>query len=161
MISYTISGVTDLVATISRLTDSIRAELKSEMEYIIADLTAGVVADKLSGQVLNRVSGRLAAGVSGKVDDVAGGAITGTTFVSGVPYAAIQEYGGTTSPHEILPNVALALRFEVPGGIRFAARVNHPGSKMPERSYLRSELHDMSAQILQSLQDAVERGVAK
>ena len=161
MINYTISGVTGFTETVMRLTDNIRAELKSEMEYIIADLTAGVVANKLSGQVLNRVSGKLAAGVSGRVDEVAGGPITGMTFVNGVPYAAIQEYGGTTGPHEILPNVAKALVFEIPGGLRFAARVEHPGSKMPERSYLRSELHDMSAQILQSLQDAVQRGVTK
>jgi hypothetical protein len=41
------------------------------------------------------------------------------------------------------------------GGVQhFARRVEHPGSLIPERSYLRSALDDMKDEILASLTDA-------
>ena len=69
-------------------------------------------------------------------------------------YAAIQEYGGKTSAHEILPVKGDVLAFVVGGGQHFARRVEHPGSLIPERSYLRSSLDDMKDEILAALADA-------
>ena len=69
-------------------------------------------------------------------------------------YAAIQEYGGKTSAHEILPVKAQALAFVIGGGQLFARRVEHPGSLIPERSYLRSSLEDMQREILAALAEA-------
>jgi phage gpG-like protein len=71
-----------------------------------------------------------------------------------VKYAAIQEYGGKTSAHEILPVKAQALAFVVGGVQRFARRVEHPGSLIPERSYLRSSLDDMRQEIVDALAEA-------
>jgi phage gpG-like protein len=71
-----------------------------------------------------------------------------------VKYAAIQEYGGKTSAHEILPVKAQALAFVIGGVQRFARRVEHPGSLIPERSYLRSSLEDMKGEILAALAEA-------
>jgi phage gpG-like protein len=68
-----------------------------------------------------------------------------------VKYAAIQEYGGKTGAHEILPDKAKALAFLVAGAMRFARKVEHPGSVIPERSYLRSSLDEMSDEILAAL----------
>jgi hypothetical protein len=64
-----------------------------------------------------------------------------------VKYAAIQEFGGTIAPHEIVPDKAKALAFAVGGKQVFAARVNLPAVTMPERSYLRSSLGEMAGEI--------------
>ena len=73
--------------------------------------------------------------------------------VGDVKYAAIQEYGGKTGAHEILPSKAKALAFVVGGALRFARKVEHPGSLIPERSYLRSSLDEMSGAIVAALAD--------
>ena len=68
-----------------------------------------------------------------------------------VKYAAIQEYGGKTSAHEILPQKALALAFIAGGALRFARKVEHPGSLIPARSYLGATLDGMSDEIIAAL----------
>ena len=40
----------------------------------------------------------------------------------------------------------------------FARIVHHPGSKMPERSFLRSSLTDQAAEITAGLKEAALRG---
>ena len=47
--------------------------------------------------------------------------------------------GGRTAAHEILPDKAQALAFVVGGALRFARRVEHPGSTIPARAYLALE----------------------
>ena len=69
-------------------------------------------------------------------------------------YAAIQEYGGKTSAHEILPAKGDVLAFVAGDGQHFARRIEHPGSVIPERSYLRSSLEDMNDEILAALAGA-------
>ena len=69
-------------------------------------------------------------------------------------YAAIQEYGGKTSAHEILPAKGDVLAFVAGDGQHFARRIEHPGSVIPERSYLRSALEDMKDEIVAALADA-------
>jgi len=62
--------------------------------------------------------------------------VTGTNIEgekgTSVPYGAIQEHGGTTKPHVIVPKRASVLSF----GGRFYKKVNHPGSVIPPRPYL-------------------------
>jgi phage gpG-like protein len=110
-----------------------------------------VKSDKLDGAVLNSRSGALkdsiAAEVSGDSAD-----FTATVGSFGdVKYAAIQEYGGRTAAHEILPDKAAALAFLIGGAMHFARRVEHPGSLIPERSYLRSSLDEMRDEIIATL----------
>ena len=76
-------------------------------------------------KILQR-SGRLASSIVQAFD--ASSAQVGTNLV----YAAIQNFGGETKPHTILPKNGKALAF---GGI-FAKKVNHPGSKIPARPFL-------------------------
>ena len=66
-------------------------------------------------------------------------------------YAAIQEFGGRTAAHDIVPDKARALAFVVAGRRVFARIVHHPGSTLPARSYLRSSLADMAGEIAASL----------
>jgi hypothetical protein len=46
------------------------------------------------------------------------------------------------------------LAFIAGDGLHFARRVEHPGSLIPERSYLRSALADMTDEILAALANA-------
>lgn len=84
-------------------------------------------------------------------------------------YAAIQERGGRTRPHVIMPRNAAVLAWQSGSKIRFrksdgkamkagkimtfAKRVNHPGSKIPARPYLRPALQE-AVPVIQSLVDA-------
>lgn len=94
---------------------------------------------------------RMQSSVSTSVED-GGNFIYGVVRASGLPFLAIQEYGGVTSPHDIFPVNAQALHFMTPhstqlrpGGLAaisdvFTPVVHHPGSVLPERSYLRYAL---------------------
>lgn len=57
---------------------------------------------------------------------------------SNVVYAGILEEGGTTKPHVIRPVNGKALAF----GGRFFKKVNHPGSKIGGRHYVRRGVTD-------------------
>lgn len=104
----------------------------------------------LSGAVLESRSGALKASISADLDAVGDG-VAVTIASSGVPYAAIQEHGGTTPPHDIVPVKARALAFA--GG--FAARVHHPGSVIPARAPLGGALDALRDDIAFGLKDAV------
>jgi hypothetical protein len=92
--------------------------------------------------------------------------IDGQVKASGLPYLAIQEYGGRTRPHEIFPVNATVLAFMAPAklgfsgvsesGMVFAKHVNHPGSNIPERSYMRSALAMRRAAIIAAFQRTAE-----
>ena len=115
--------------------------------------------DKLSGAVLNSRSGALRDSIVASVSADADGVVASVGSVGDVKYAAIQEYGGKTSAHEILPVKAQALAFVAGGAQRFARRVEHPGSLIPERSYLRSSLDEMRDEILAALAEAAARSM--
>ncbi len=108
------------------------------------------VEANLSGEVLQARSGALKASL---VADLAADAdgIVASVASTGMPYAAIQEYGGITPPHDIVPVKARALAFA--GG--FAARVHHPGSAIPARAPLGSALDVLRDEIAGGLKDAV------
>jgi len=72
-----------------------------------------------------------------------------------VPYGAIQEFGGTTRAHLIAAKQAKALAFSLGGQLVFAKRVNHPGSRIPAHSFLRSALAELAPEALATLRDAV------
>lgn len=151
-----IVGVEEVQTQLLGITTRIREELKAEMEFVVAELVQYVVSDKLSGQVLNRITGKLAGSVSGRVTEFSG--LVGTVYAN-TAYAGIQEYGGRTAAHEILPTIKQSLRFPYNGEVVFAKKVNHPGSRMPERSYLRAGLADLKSKIIQDLQAAVVRAI--
>lgn len=117
----------------------------------LADL---VKSDKLAGGVLNARSGALSDSIVASVSAGVDGVLASVGSEGDVRYAAIQEYGGKTSAHEILPAKGDVLAFVIGDAQHFARRVEHPGSVIPERSYLRSALEDMKDEILAALADA-------
>ena len=97
--------------------------------------------------------GRMQAALSTEVTVGAGNEVVGRVFATGdLPYMAIHEFGGQTAPHDIFPVNAKVLHFFSDHAATFrtaataatnevfATHVRHPGSQMPERSYLRYAL---------------------
>ena len=159
MLNVTLTGDKELIARLDAMPDKVRRALVTKVTALSLKLEAHVKQDKLSGQVLNVRTGALRRSIFSTVD-------TGVTTVRGkvassgdVKYAGIHEFGGTTPPHEIVPVKATVLSFMIGGKRVFARRVQHPGSRMPERSFLRSALADMAGEITTGLTDAVRQGL--
>lgn len=110
---------------------------------------------KLRNDVLHIRSGNLLRSIfSNQIETPT--SVTGFVASSGdVKYGAIHEYGGKTRAHEILPKKGNVLAFMIGGRMVFAKRVNHPGSVMPERSFMRSSFGEMRAQIVEELTGVV------
>jgi len=133
-----------------------RLRLETKARELAAALVARIRDDKLSGQALATRSGALKASIASDILND-GATLTATIGSFGdVKYAAIQEYGGRTSAHEILPDKGQALAFLVGGTLRFARRVEHPGSTLPARGYLSTSLEEARDEIVASLTDAVK-----
>lgn len=151
---------TSVTARLDAMPDKVHAELLKEITSKSLDLRNYIINDKLSGQVLNFHTHKLQQSIFQEVND-------GPSQVIGVvkqenaiaPYGAIHEYGGQTAPHDILPNKAEALHFMMNGKEVFAKVVHHPGSRIPERSYMRSSLADKSNEIINGIKAAVTRGL--
>ena len=153
MLSLSLDGVEALDAKLSAYPETLTASLGKAADRLAAALVDKIVGEKLSGGLLQTGTGALAASIAADVAVDSDG-IGVTVGSSGVKYAAIQEYGGKTPAHEILPVKGQALAFVVDGAQRFARSVQHPGSQIPERSYLRSSLAEMSDQILDAFSEA-------
>jgi phage gpG-like protein len=146
----TLDGADALDQRLSDLPLAMSAQLEAKARALAATLVARIRDEKLSGQLLATRSGALKASISAQVVN-SGGTLLATIGSAGVKYAAIQEYGGRTSAHEILPDKAQALAFLVGGSLRFARSVNHPGSTLPARAYLLTTLDEASDEIVASL----------
>ncbi|MGO9759192.1 MAG: hypothetical protein ACLPNY_21540 [Roseiarcus sp.] len=151
MLTLGLAGADTLDARLGAFPAELLADLNAKAAMLAGALADKVKDDKLSGQVLNALSGDLRASIVSEAS-VDGDDVVGSVSSAGdVKYAAIQEYGGKTAAHEILPSKAEALAFIVGGALRFARRVEHPGSVIPERSYLRSSLEEMTDEIVEVL----------
>jgi phage gpG-like protein len=156
MLTATIVGLDEANAKFSAYPAELAAGLDKTGNQLAAALLDKVRLDKLSGGVLNSRTGALAASISADVAATSDG-VTASVSSSGVRYAGIQEYGGKTAAHEIVPTKGQALAFLVGGELRFARRIMHPGSVIPERSYLRSSLDELGPEIEAQMSAAVFR----
>jgi phage gpG-like protein len=155
MLRISLEGQQALADRLDVLPDRLRAALAAKVDALAQTLYSQVVGVNLSGGVLNARSGALRDSIqmeSSRQDDRIGAEI----FSNGdAPYAAIQEFGGKTAAHEILPAKASVLAFVANGKPVFARRVQHPGSQIPARSYLRSALDEQGESIAQGLKEIV------
>lgn len=154
-VTVDISGAT---AGLERLPAEVANAVEAKVRALTINLQHHIVADKLQGQVLKHRSGAL--GRSIQIDIQRSGERTkGEAFSAGdVKYAAIHEFGGQTAAHDIFPKKGDALAFMMGGKMVFAKVVHHPGSKIPERSFMRSSLADMTDQIIAGIREAALRG---
>ena len=144
----------DFSASLAGMPDQVRQALSSKANALAVALEAKI-QQKLSGGVLNMRSGALASSIVATVDESSADVSVRIGTSGDIKYAAIQEFGGTIPPHEIVPDKAKALAFVVGGKQVFAARVNLPAVTLPERSYLRSSLAEMAGEIRDELSGAV------
>jgi phage gpG-like protein len=112
------------------------------------------IQQKLSGEVLQLRSGALAASIISSIRDD-GDATSVSIASTGVPYAAIQEFGGKTAAHDIIAVRAKALAFSAGGDVAFARSVHHPGSTIPAHSYLGGSLAEMHDEIESGFKQAI------
>jgi phage gpG-like protein len=157
MVALEIRGLEETSARFDAYPAALQAALGAKAIDLAAALANLVKNDKLSGAVLNSRSGALRNSIAASVTAEADGFVASVGSEGDVKYAAIQEYGGKTSAHEILPAKGDVLAFVVGDGQHFARRVEHPGSLIPERSYLRSALADMNDEIVSSLADVAAK----
>jgi hypothetical protein len=167
-VSFQITGTNKLEARLK----SVPPGVKSRIGHAIADEMV-----LLNTAALDRMTELFKNG-GGKMRDAlaisqteTNESVSGTLSASGLPYLAIQEYGGVTSPHDIFPVNAKALAFFgqgaaefLPGGdatgpLVFAKGVHHPGSKMPERSFLRYALATRRSAIRAAIFGAVNDAI--
>ncbi len=144
-----------LIQQLDAMPAKIRDALYKTVFTLALKLQKHIVYDKLQGQVLNHRSGKLQQSIQNEVTQSSQG-ILGRVFSSGdVKYAAIHEFGGRTAPHVIEAKNGEALAFMFNGKQAFFKKVNHPGSVMPQRSFMRSSLRDMRPEIIESIKKAV------
>jgi phage gpG-like protein len=151
MLTLVVDGADALRARLDAYPAALASDLAAKAQELASALADKVKYQKLAGEVLASRSGALAASIMAEVSGD-GEDVTATVgSFRDVKYAAIQEYGGKTGAHEILPGKASVLAFVADGAMHFARRIEHPGSLIPERSYLRSSLEEMSAEIVAAL----------
>lgn len=148
-------------AALAQRLDALPGRVEAGLARTLAQLSRklqGAVQAKLDGPVLAPRTGRLRDSIAAAVTIAPAG--VAAQVGSDVAYAAIHEFGGQTLPHEIRTRKAQALSFLLGGKQVFARRVQHPGSRLPERSFLRAALAEMKPQILDEIGAAVREGAA-
>lgn len=157
----TLEGAEPLDRRLAGLPLAMRTQLETKARELAATLVTRIRDEKLSGQVLATRSGALKASISAEILNSGDTVLATIGSVGDVKYAAIQEYGGRTAAHEILPDKALALAFLSGGAPRFARRVNHPGSTLPARPYLLTALDEARDEIVAALAAAATQAWEK
>jgi phage gpG-like protein len=149
------SGVdrAQLDARLAKTEKAIASALQERISALSAELQSCIEA-KLSGDVLMKKSGALLASLVWESEADADG-MTMHVVSRGVPYAAIQEFGGKTAAHDIVAVKAKALAFVADGRKVLAAHVHHPGSTIPAHSFMQGSLDEMRSEIVDALKAVV------
>ena len=135
------------MAVSSRVTDAVERGTKAVLER---------VQEKLSGEVLKARSGRLKNSIVETGLSTNSGVIADFVATDGsVPYARIQEFGGRIDIPEIVPRSTKALAFEYGGKLVFAKRAAAHTVTIPDRSYLRSALAELSLALTDGIRKIV------
>ena len=103
MSALEVRGLEETSARFDAYPAALQAALGAKATELAAALADLVKNDKLSGAVLNTRSGALSDSIAASVTADADGFLASVGSEGDVKYAAIQEYGGKTSAHEILP----------------------------------------------------------
>lgn len=161
-LNLTVTGLRETINQLSMLPAAVGEAIYQMVQRQVLLLQAHVVRDKLSGQVLNVRSGALRRSIQARVEKLGELVVRGFVYSAGdVKYAGIHEFGGKTAPHDIYPTHGQALRFAMGGETVFAKVVHHPGSQMPERSYLRSGLYDRASDIEEDARQTVAKALER
>jgi phage gpG-like protein len=138
---------------LARIDQQTRTALRGEIVRLTQAL-ATLVRAKLSGGVLNKRTGRLYNSVQSMLIENTT-SIYGRVSTQGVPYAAIHEFGGIIQH----PGSSKFQAWQNAGAWVYTHMTRAHDITMPERSYMRSSLADMQAEIVERMTVAV-RGAA-
>jgi phage gpG-like protein len=157
MIRVVIVGQEGVIAHLKEVPPRVLGLVRQAVEAEAINLVRDIKESKLTGQVLKTRTGTLRRSINYALSLADQGltATVGTNLV----YAGIHEYGGTIRAHVIQARNKKALAFQMGGQMIIRRQVNHPGSKMPEHSFLRASLRENEARIKANIEAAVAQGV--
>ena len=149
-----VEGADEVRARLLIAPDRVRRAVRQAVDISAASVLRGAKA-KVSDDVLHVKTGRLRRSLS--MRSLGGEDAPSAEVGTNVEYAAIHEYGGQTKAHIIEAVNGKALAFMgKDGAMVFRKVVHHPGSKMPERSFLRSTLTEQAEQIQERIVTAAK-----
>ena len=160
MITAYLLGDEQLLERLRALPDAINLGLLRGITRLGIGLQSDVQQDKLSGQVLRSRTGLLRSSIDLRVDQ-SGGAITASVF-SDSRYAGVQEYGfaGTVSVRASLRRIREAFGRPI-AEKTISVRAHDRRMDLPERSFLRSALEDMTPAIRDGVEAALAEAVSQ
>ena len=160
MITAYLVGDEQLLERLRALPDAINLGLLRGITRLGIELQSDVQQDKLSGQVLRSRTGSLRSSIDLRVDQ-SGGAITASVF-SDSRYAGVQEYGfaGTVSVRASLRRIREAFGRPI-AEKTISVRAHDRRMDLPERSFLRSALEDMTPAIRDGVEAALAEAVSQ
>lgn len=151
------NNISDIENIWDRFAYNVSTALSAKAKALADAVAQKIRNEKLSGALLVEKTGLLKNSITSSVEENDGGVLASIYVDGDVPYAAIQEYGGRTKAHVIEAIRGKALAFGHDGKQSFFARVDHPGSILPERSYLHSTLDEMHDNIITEFGSALEK----
>jgi hypothetical protein len=149
-------GDEQLLERLRGISDAVNSGLARCITQLGIDLQRNVQQDKLSGQVLKSRTGTLKSSIDRRVDQSAQGATT--DIFTALRYGAAQEYGftGTVSVGASLRRIREAFGRPI-AEKTISVRAYDRRMALPERSFLRSALDDMTP----AIRDAVDAALAE
>jgi phage gpG-like protein len=149
MLDFVVNGLDQVATRFGKIPGQLQDRLRPFMSKALAELY-GLVRANIAGNFHS--SGPLYQSVQQELTETSG-AIVGRVFIDPdqIPYAYIQECGGVTAAHDIVPVRAQALAFifgargGAGGPLVFAKRVHHPGSRIPAKPYMAPALQTEAA----------------
>ena len=159
MLKAYIVGQEKVIARLGSLPELIANEVEREIRRLTFKLEEHVKSDKLSGFPLHRRTGTLRASINSRVTRN-GSRITGSVGTN-VVYAAVHEYGfdGMVDVRQYTRHVTQVFGRATSAIQLVRAHVRH--MHMPERSFLRSSLAEMTDEIRKSLLRAVRKATRR
>jgi hypothetical protein len=156
VISAYLVGDEQLLERLRGISDAVNSGLARCITQLGIDLQRNVQQDKLSGQVLKSRTGTLKSSIDRRVDQNARGATT--DIFTALRYGAAQEYGftGTVSVGASLRRIREAFGRPI-AEKTISVRAYDRRMALPERSFLRSALEDMTP----AIRDAVDAALAE
>lgn len=178
-LNVTLTGIKEQVDVFSTMPASVVAILSTKVEAWTLKLQAYIQAGKLSGQVLNVRTGNLKASIHEGPSTSSGLKYSRAVFSDGsVKYARIHEFGGVIDHPGGTPYLIMGGSFRSNKSTSFfggsdtavfislanAEGLNLPVTKphkipIPQRSFMRSALGDMQADITTSLKLAAVEAI--
>lgn len=169
LIEIKLIGLKQLQASFDRITPVLQDHLRIFMARFGLQLRNQVRANILERFTI--VTGQFPEAV--KVEQIEEPqSVTSRVFIDTLPWARIQEEGGKTAPHVIEAVNGKALAFMAPGSLGlssgggsnalvFAKKVNHPGSRIPERTYARLALVQMRQPFDNGIRQTVDEALGE